>query len=175
MHITTHDTPIGTLTLAADEVGLRHIIFPQGSRAFAAPEHWLPNPGRFDAVRQQLDEYFDGSRQHFSLPLAPNGTDFQNAVWQALTSIDYASTCSYGDLARRLGKPGASRAVGAANGANPLPIIIPCHRVIGASGRLTGFGGGLLTKQWLLSHERGEGQLFGFEATIQAGDPENRV
>lgn len=167
MQTTTHDTPIGTLTLAADDDGLRHIIFPQGSRAFSPPEHWLTAASPFDRVRRQLDEYFDGRRQVFSVPLAPSGTDFQKSVWQALSAIDYASTCSYGELARHIDKPRASRAVGAANGANPIPIIIPCHRVIGASGRLTGFAGGLLTKQWLLSHERGEGQLFGFETTIQ--------
>lgn len=175
MHTTTHDTPIGTLTLAAEDEGLRHIIFPHGSRAFSPPEHWQTDAAPFNQIRQQLDEYFEGSRQQFTVALAPIGTDFQKIVWQALTTIDYASTCSYGDLARRIDKPRASRAVGAANGANPLPIIIPCHRVIGASGRLTGFGGGLLTKQWLLSHERGEGQLFGFDTTNPIDDRKIRA
>lgn len=177
MHTTTHETPVGTLTLAADACGLRHIVFPQGSRAFRTPEHWQHDPSAFDAVRRQLDEYFAGERQGFSLQLAPEGTCFQRLVWQALETVDYARTCTYGELARRIDRPRASRAVGAANGANPIPIIIPCHRVIGAGGQLTGFGGGLLTKQWLLSHERGEGQLFGFDidATSPANDQRNRA
>jgi len=159
---TTHDTPIGQLTLAADETGLRHIVFAQGSRCLEAPSHWVRKSEGFEDVQRQLDEYFEGTRQRFSLTLAPQGTDFQKSVWQALADIDYQETCSYADIARSIGKPKASRAVGAANGANPIPIIIPCHRVIGANGKLTGFGGGLPTKQWLLAHERGEQQLFEF-------------
>lgn len=160
MLTTTHDSPIGTLRLGADEEGLRHIVFPTGSRTFDTPEHWQPAPDAFNQVRKQLDEYFEGARRTFSVPLAPLGTPFQQSVWQALLTIGYATTCSYGDIAKTLGKPNASRAVGAANGANPIPIIVPCHRVIGATGKLTGFGGGIPTKQWLLSHERGEQQLF---------------
>lgn len=162
MITTEHASPIGILTLAADEAGLRHIVFPSGSRAFQPPDHWLENAAGFDQVREELDEYFAGSRRQFTARLAPEGTEFQRSVWTALQNIDYASTCSYGDIARQIGKPTASRAVGAANGANPIPIIVPCHRVIGSSGKLTGFGGGLPTKAWLLSHERGEGQLFAF-------------
>jgi len=150
------------LTLARDDDGLRHIVFPTGSRAFEAPATWQPEPAAFDDIRRQLDEYFAGKRQNFSVPLAPEGTPFQQSVWNALCTIAYSATCSYGDIARHIGKPTASRAVGAANGANPIPIIIPCHRVIGASCKLTGFGGGLPTKRWLLSHERGAGQLFDF-------------
>ena len=159
---TTHDSPIGRLTLARDDDGLRHIIFPSENRGFETPEHWQPNSDAFDDIRRQLDEYFVGTRQKFTIPLAPKGTPFQQSVWNALCSIAYSDTCSYGNIANRIGKPKASRAVGAANGANPIPIIIPCHRVIGASGKLTGFGGGLPTKEWLLSHERGEGHLFDF-------------
>ncbi len=159
---TTHDSPIGRLTLARDDDGLRHIIFPSENRVFETPEHWQPNSDAFDDIRRQLDEYFVGTRQKFTIPLAPKGTPFQQSVWNALCSIAYSDTCSYGNIANRIGKPKASRAVGAANGANPIPIIIPCHRVIGASGKLTGFGGGLPTKEWLLSHERGEGHLFDF-------------
>ena len=159
---TTYESPIGRLTLARDDDGLRHIVFPSGSRTFEAPEHWQPKSDAFDDIRRQLDEYFDGRRQEFSVPLAPKGTPFQKSVWNALCTIAYSDTCSYGDIANHIGKPKASRAVGAANGANPIPIVIPCHRVIGASGKLTGFGGGLLTKEWLLSHERGERQLFDF-------------
>lgn len=159
---TTYESPIGKLTLARDDEGLRHIIFPSGSRAFEAPDDWRLRADAFDDIRCQLDEYFEGKRREFSVPLAPKGTLFQHSVWSALCTIGYADTCSYGDIASHIGKPKASRAVGAANGANPLPIIIPCHRVIGASGKLTGFGGGLPTKDWLLSHERGERHLFDF-------------
>jgi len=159
---TEHHSLIGTLTLAADETGLRHIIFPSGSRAFEAPENWSVNSAGFSQIRQELDEYFAGKRRQFSIRISPAGTVFQQSVWKALQEIDYANTCSYGDIALKIGKPSASRAVGAANRANPIPIIVPCHRVIGASGKLTGFGGGLHTKAWLLSHERGEVQMFEF-------------
>ena len=159
---TTHESPIGRLTLARDDDGLRHIVFASGSRTDETPEHWQPKSDAFDDIRRQLDEYFDGKRQEFSIPLAPKGTVFQQSVWNALCTIAYSNTCSYGDIARHIGNPKASRAVGAANGANPIPIIIPCHRVICASGKQTGFGGGLPTKKWLLSHERGEIQLFDF-------------
>ncbi len=162
MYTTTYSSPIGPLTLAADAQGLRHVMFPQGSRCFEAPEHWQSNAQHFTAVMAQLDEYFAGTRTSFNVKLSPQGTDFQRSVWLALLQVEYAKTTSYGDVARIIGKPKASRAVGAANGANPIPIIIPCHRIIGASGKLTGFGGGLPTKQWLLAHERGEGQLFNF-------------
>ena len=168
-----YESPVGCLLIALNNEGLKHIIFPEGCRSRKADEDWqkityvpggdgLPS-SEFDAVVTQLDEYFAGKRRTFDLDLAPEGTDFQRAVWQKLTTIKYANTCSYGDIAKSLGKPTASRAVGAANGANPLSIIIPCHRVIGAGGSLTGFGGGLPTKQWLLAHERGEGQLFAFD------------
>jgi len=159
---TTYESPIGTLTLAADALGLRHVVFPSGSRAFDTPEDWESRPRAFKQVVSELDEYFAGTRQKFDVKLAPAGTDFQRSVWLALLSIEYAKTCSYGQIADYIGKPKASRAVGAANGANPLPIIVPCHRVIGSGGNLTGFGGGLEAKAWLLAHERGEGQLFGF-------------
>ena len=105
-------------------------------------------------MRQQLEAYFAGELQRFDLALAPDGTDFQQAVWQALTTIPYGATCSYGEIARQIGKPKASRAVGAANGQNPIPIIIPCHRVIGSTGKLTGFGGGLAAKEILLELEQ---------------------
>ncbi|NND92822.1 MAG: methylated-DNA--[protein]-cysteine S-methyltransferase [Granulosicoccus sp.] len=175
MYTISHDTPVGRLTLAADDQGLRHIVFPCGSRAFEIPQHWQRCAAEFDQLRFQLDEYFSGIRRVFSVKVAPEGTVFQKRVWQALGSIEYASTCSYGDIARAIGRPTASRAVGAANGANPVPIVIPCHRVIGASGKLTGFGGGLPTKHWLLAHERGEGQLFGIEPTSQSDDRRNLV
>ena len=168
-----YESPVGRLLIALNNEGLKHINFPEGCRSRKADDNWQQvryKPGgddlpssEFDPVVTQLDEYFAGKRQTFDLDLAPEGTSFQRAVWQKLTTIKYANTCSYGDIAKSLNKPTASRAVGAANGANPLSIIIPCHRVIGASGNLTGFGGGLPTKQWLLAHERGEGQLFAFD------------
>jgi methylated-DNA-[protein]-cysteine S-methyltransferase len=106
-----------------------------------------------DKTEKQLKEYFAGSRTTFDLPLEPSGTDFQLSVWELLRKIPYGVTTSYGELARRLGEPKASRAVGAANGANPIPIIVPCHRVVGSKGELTGFGGGIERKRWLLEHE----------------------
>lgn len=115
---------------------------------------WTRSSEPFEAAITQLREYFAGRRRGFDLPLAPAGTDFQRRVWRALTTIAYGETISYGELARRIGNPRASRAVGLANGANPLPIIVPCHRVIGASGALTGFGGGLPIKRTLLALEK---------------------
>lgn len=162
MHTTEYHSPIGKLVLGADEHGLRHIMFPQGSRCFDPPENWVRTSAGFNQTIEQLDEYFAGTRKRFTIKLSPAGTDFQRSVWLALLQLEYGHTSSYGEIASLIGKPKASRAVGAANGANPIPIIIPCHRVIGAGGNLTGFGGGLSTKQWLLAHERGEGQLFEF-------------
>ena len=108
-------------------------------------------------ARTQLEEYFAGKRRTFDVPLAPRGTGFQQIVWRALLAIGYGETWSYGQLARAIGRPAASRAVGAANGRNPLAIIVPCHRVIGANGTLTGYGGGLPAKKWLLQHEQKHG------------------
>ena len=165
------ETPIGTLTIAAAMGGLRHIEFPsnrhpvdrfdwaQGARGETADV--------LSATREQLQEYFAGTRRAFDLPLAPQGTAFQMDVWRLLATIPFGETWSYGDLARAIGKPEATRAVGAANGRNPLPIVLPCHRVIGADGSLTGFGGGLPIKEALLRLEgalpaqRSGGDLFG--------------
>ena len=162
MYTTDYSSPIGKLTLAADDQGLRHIVFPGGSRSFSAPSHWQHVHTEFTETITQLQEYFAGTRTTFTIPLSPQGTDFQQSVWQTLRQIEYGQTATYGDIAKKIDKPKASRAVGAANGANPIPIIIPCHRIIGASGKLTGFTAGLATKQWLLAHERGERQLFEF-------------
>ena len=117
------------------------------------PIHWRADASPFDETRRQLDEYFAGQRHIFDLPLAAEGTEFQLAVWRELTHIPFGETCSYGDIARRVGRPAASRAVGAANGRNPISIIVPCHRVIGSTGALTGYGGGEARKRWLLEHE----------------------
>jgi methylated-DNA-[protein]-cysteine S-methyltransferase len=146
MRYTISETPIGNLVLAGDDAGLRHILFS----ADEVPPGWTLDRAFLAAARQQIAEYFAGARQVFDLPLAPAGTAFQQRVWRALIEIPYGRTESYGALAQRIGNPGAARAVGLANNRNPLPIVIPCHRVIGASGSLTGYGGGLPVKQHLL-------------------------
>jgi len=152
------DTPIGRLLIAADEAGLRHIRFDDARRDRDIGPDWRRGTTHLERAIEQLRAYFAGERQDFDLALAAEGTPFRRSVWNELVNIPYGETISYGELARRIGDPAASRAVGAANGANPLPIVVPCHRVIGASGKLTGFGGGLPVKQWLLEHERGARQ-----------------
>ncbi len=146
-------TPIGPLLLAGGARGLSCIGFQSGPRAMRPQPHWIPSAEPFGAAAAQLDAYFSGSLRQFHLSLAPGGTAFQLAVWDALRQIPYGQTVSYGELARQLGHPQGARAVGLANGANPLPIIVPCHRVIGADGSLTGFGGGLPIKRALLALE----------------------
>lgn len=148
------DTPIGALLLAGDGQRLHLLGFPSGSRARTPGPGWRRDDARFAEACRQLREYFAGKRTRFTLPLHFAGTDFQNTVWHALCDIPFGETTSYGVLAGRIGRPTASRAVGAANGANPLPIIVPCHRVIGTDRSLTGFGGGIETKKFLLDHER---------------------
>jgi methylated-DNA-[protein]-cysteine S-methyltransferase len=148
------DSPVGPLKIEGDDRSITGI--------------WLNAKGAITRGRasgvladleQQLDAYFSGASKTFDLPLAPKGTPFQIDVWTALQAIPYGATCSYSDVAQKIGRADAVRAVGAANGQNPIPIVIPCHRVIGANGSLTGFGGGLPMKKWLLAHERG-GSLF---------------
>ncbi len=153
------DTPVGRLLLAREERELRLINF-QRSRLPRPDPRWHERPDAFDDVVSQLTEYFAGQRQRFELPLAPEGTPFQQRVWRELQDIPYGVTISYGQLAARIGQPTASRAVGLANGSNPLAIVIPCHRVIGANGTLTGYGGGLPIKERLLALERGERRLI---------------
>ena len=147
------DSPVGPLMLAADDAGLRHIEF-RDNRHPANRADWHGGDNAvLQAAEAQLGEYFAGRRRRFELPLAPQGTPFQRQVWQALAGIPYGATVSYAQLARQIGNPAGLRAVGAANGRNPLPIVLPCHRVIGADGELTGFGGGLPVKQFLLQLE----------------------
>lgn len=146
-------TPIGRLRLVADTEGLREIWFETGRHQKAADPSWIRAAEPVAEARRQLEEYFAGERQHFTLKLHPLGTPFQLQVWHELGRIPYGVTISYGELARRIDQPLAVRAVGAANGRNPLPIVLPCHRVIGSNGSLTGFGGGLPTKRFLLSME----------------------
>lgn len=168
-------SPVGLLLLAASDAGVHVVDFPDGKHPARPEPGWqeidlamLAEMCREDTsttgaalllwkTAQQLDEYFSGQRQQFDLPLAPRGTDFQKQVWRALREIPFGQTRSYAQLAQHIGKPSATRAVGAANGRNPIAIIVPCHRVIGADGGLTGFSGGLSAKSYLLKLE---GQLL---------------
>jgi methylated-DNA-[protein]-cysteine S-methyltransferase len=144
------ETPVGTLTLVAGDLGLRAVLFPDE----APPEGAVGGAHQLLAsAARQLQEYFAGERRTFDLPLDPVGTPFQRRCWLALSSIPYGTTVSYGEQARRLGHPRAARAVGAANARNPISIVLPCHRVVGANGALTGYGGGLDAKRLLLEHE----------------------
>jgi len=147
-------SPVGDLLLAGDGEMLQLLGFPEGKAGMRHGADWEQTDAPFLEVKRQLHAYFVGDLQDFDLELDPQGTTFQRAVWQALRTIPYGSTCSYGAIAEAVGNPKASRAVGAANGQNPIPIIIPCHRVIGSTGKLTGFGGGLPTKIALLALEQ---------------------
>lgn len=150
-------SPLGELQLFADDGGLRRVLLPgEVSDASSGSKSGLVSVQCQQVLAQaqaQLQAYFDGSLRQFTLPLAAKGTAFQQRVWQVLGDLPFGTTCSYGELARRIGQPQAARAVGAALGRNPLPIVVPCHRVLGADGRLTGFSGGVDSKQWLLAHE----------------------
>jgi methylated-DNA-[protein]-cysteine S-methyltransferase len=146
-------SPIGPLMLAGDERGLRLVHFMTGRRPKSPQRDWTEDKTPFKEVVRQLEAYFDGKLKDFELPLILDGTSFQLLVWNNLRKIPYGETISYGQLAKRIGSPDAARAVGLANGSNPIPIIIPCHRVIGSNGDLTGFGGGLPVKKKLLALE----------------------
>ena len=154
-------TPVGELILTASDAALTGVYFPTSRRGTPPTHHanWTESQGDTPSGKilartaAQLTEYFGGQRTTFDVPLEACGSPFEHRVWNALRTIPYGTTTSYGELARRLGDPKGSRAIGTANGKNPIPIIVPCHRVIGANGELTGFGGGLDTKRWLLEHE----------------------
>ena len=151
--------PEGPLLLAVDDAGrVLRLHFIAG--ALPVEDGWERDDVALAEVAHQLDEYFAGVRAHFDLVLAPRGTPFQLEVWDQLCRIPYGETISYGELAKRVNRPGAARAVGSANGQNPIAIIVPCHRVIGADGSLTGFGGGLPWKRWLLAREQPQGSLL---------------
>jgi methylated-DNA-[protein]-cysteine S-methyltransferase len=152
-------TPIGVVLRAGDDEALALVSVPEGSMRRDPDDNWIYNEKPFAAARQQLTEYFAGERQEFDLPLKLRGTEFQLSVLDALQKIPYGETMSYSDIAQRIGRPKAVRAVGAANGRNPIPIIVPCHRVIGSHGDLTGFGGGLETKEALLRLEAEHSQF----------------
>ena len=154
LYFTEFSTPIGTLQLRGTGALLTGIFMEDHRHQPIAPAHAVRDPGHFRTARTQLEEYFAGDRRVFDLPLAAAGTDFQRAVWQALAAVPYGLTLSYGELARRIGRERAVRAVGLANGRNPLSIVVPCHRVIGGNGALTGYGGGLDRKRFLLDLER---------------------
>jgi methylated-DNA-[protein]-cysteine S-methyltransferase len=154
---TTLETPVGPLRLVASEVGLRSVSFrgeAPDPDAVDGDSHLL------DEAARQLGEYFAGTRTAFTIPLDLRGTPFQLDAWRHLAEIPYGETVSYAEQARRVGRPRAVRAIGAANGSNPVPIVLPCHRVIGSDGSLTGFGGGLQVKRALLDHEAGVRGLF---------------
>jgi methylated-DNA-[protein]-cysteine S-methyltransferase len=148
-----YESPIGPLSLVSNGAALTHLLF-DGAREAAGVEDAV-----LESARKQLDAYFRGKGKGFSLPLDPSGTDFQKRVWMALRDIPFGQTTAYSDIAARIGAPKAMRAVGAANGRNPIAIIVPCHRVIGADGSMTGFGGGLPRKSYLLALEQGQGAL----------------
>jgi methylated-DNA-[protein]-cysteine S-methyltransferase len=154
------DSPLGELLVVRDDGGITGLYLPTGRHAKTALTGWTRDDAAFDDARAQLGEYFAGERTEFELPLNPTGTEFQTKVWLALREIPYGETASYGETAQAIGSPTASRAVGLANGQNPISIIVPCHRVIGANGSLTGYGGGLDAKRWLLSHEAAHAGLF---------------
>jgi methylated-DNA-[protein]-cysteine S-methyltransferase len=153
-------SPVGPLLLAQDEGGLRQINFPRNGHPTPAEANWREEPSALKETTRQLRAYFAGELENFDLPLAPAGTPFQQKVWDELLNIPYGATISYGELAKRTGNPNASRAVGLANGSNPIPIIIPCHRVIGSNGKLTGYGGGLPIKEKLLALEKRQLRLL---------------
>ena len=155
------ESPVGRLLVAGDEEELRAVLFQQGPKAAEPEADWELDEGVMQEAVEQLAEYFAGERREFSVKVAPRGTAFQLRVWQELQRIEYGETISYGELATRVGNPKASRAVGLANGQNPISIIVPCHRVVGANGKLTGYGGGLPIKEALLRLEKGRSGLFG--------------
>jgi methylated-DNA-[protein]-cysteine S-methyltransferase len=164
MQIRHLESPIGVLTLVASDVGLAHVLFEDQQPADVGLPDDLPEVGddpTLEAAAEQLREYFAGDRREFDVPLDLHGTDFQKDAWLALATVPYGETRSYGEQAEAIGRPGAFRAVGAANGRNPLPIVLPCHRIVGADGSLTGFAGGIGTKRRLLDLEQAQQGLPG--------------
>jgi len=160
LRYTTVDSVVGPLLLAGDHRALHLVYFLNDHQPKAPPPDWREDGRPFQEVIAQLKAYFAGRLRHFDLPLVLKGTDFQLRVWRSLQKIPYGETTTYGELARQVGSPEAARAVGLANGSNPIPIVIPCHRVIGSNGDLTGFGGGLPIKKKLLALESKQKNLF---------------
>ena len=170
------ESPVGRLILRANGTSLTGIYFDGPNPPPPGLQHWTrnANAGPLLEAARQLEEYFTGARREFELPLEMEGTEFQKRAWRNLLTIPYGETRSYGDQAKLIGNPNASRAVGMANGRNPIPIVVPCHRVIGANGSLTGFGGGLDRKRWLLAHE-GYFQLSGRTTGVAAPTVSERL
>lgn len=160
IYYTTIESPVGGLRLVAEELGLRTVWFLRGRKNESPDKEWKEDTAFFADVIRQLRAYFAGELREFEIPLLMEGTEFQKRVWKSLQAIPYGETTSYGELAKKIGAPKAVRAVGAANGQNPIPIIVPCHRVIGSNGSLTGFGGGLENKKKLLELESGQRRLL---------------
>ena len=160
MYYTKLESPLGPLLLAANNYGLRFLSFAASNRAVVPRPDWTHEKTPFRETIRQLQAYFHGELKEFDLALDLEGSEFQLRVWQSLRAIPFGKTISYGELAQRIGEPKAARAVGLANGANPIPIIVPCHRVIGSNGYLTGYGGGLSIKEKLLSFESGQLRLL---------------
>ena len=154
IYASTFDAPIGRILLVGRNDELTGLYLDRDPNPA-----WERDDARLDKVRAQVEEYFEGTRTTFDVALAPQGTPFQLAVWEALLEVGYGETASYADIARRIGKPTAFRAVGAANGRNPISLIIPCHRIVGSSGSLVGYGWGVDRKSWLLAHEQRDQQL----------------
>jgi methylated-DNA-[protein]-cysteine S-methyltransferase len=147
-------SPIGALLLCADARGAVTGVWFPGERHIPVGDLGRRDPGPFAALQDQLDQYFAGARRHFDVPTAAAGSAFQRAVWAELALVGFGRLATYREVAARLGRPGAARAVGQANARNPLGILVPCHRLLGSSGSLTGYGGGLPAKRWLIEHER---------------------
>jgi methylated-DNA-[protein]-cysteine S-methyltransferase len=156
VYFTTYESPIQELKLLSDGRSLIGLYMMSERHSLQQQSDWVEDDSvaPFSETKRQLDEYFAGELTEFDLPIQLHGTEFQQKVWEVLKTISYGVTMSYGELAKLINQPNASRAVGLANGKNPVSIVVPCHRVIGANGKLTGYGGGIERKQWLLSHER---------------------
>lgn len=153
MYYTTFESPIGPLLLAGDEEGLKYLNIRKGKKKIEVPDGWVENEDFFSEISRQLEAYFAGQLKSFNFKIAPDGTEFQKSVWNALTEIPYGETRTYKEIAISVGKPKAYRAVGLANNRNPISIIVPCHRVIGTNGKLTGYASGLDVKEFLLRLE----------------------
>lgn len=166
IHYTYTTSPLGRLLVAASPDGLVEIRFPQDGADPVPATGWEPAARPAGEAVLQLQAYFAGDLQQFDLPLAPEGTGFQQQVWAALRAIPYGETCTYAALAEAVGNPRAVRAVGLANGRNPLPIVVPCHRVVGSDGTLTGYAGGLARKAALLAHERRHSRIPGRQLAL---------
>jgi len=153
----TFEAPFGVVTVVGSDLGIRFVMFANDAHPKPVENLLISDSEIHDSVNDaitQLEEYFNGSRQEFDLPLDLRGTEFQVAAWRALADIPYGHTASYGQQAASIGRPKAVRAIGGANGRNPVAIVLPCHRIVGADGSLTGFGGGIAVKKWLLDHEQ---------------------